>query len=112
METGVENPVNKPPRSSRKRKLLPAYLALIGIPVLLLLTVLAIGKDFHAPSFVAEIAASGVKETSAGGVSLLLLVGQIATVILASRLVGYAFRAVGQPQVVGEMLAGILLGPS
>jgi Kef-type K+ transport system membrane component KefB len=96
----------------RKRKLVPAYLALIGIPVLLLLAVLAIGKEFHAPHFVADIAISDAQKRPADSVSLLLLVGQIAAVILMSRLVGYAFRAIGQPQVVGEMLAGILLGPS
>ena len=37
---------------------------------------------------------------------------QIAVVLAAARLVGLAFRRVGQPQVVGEMVAGILLGPS
>lgn len=37
---------------------------------------------------------------------------QIALIITFARLVGYAFRWIGQPQVVGEMVAGIMLGPS
>jgi Kef-type K+ transport system membrane component KefB len=37
---------------------------------------------------------------------------QIAVVLLACRLVGRMIARVGQPRVVGEMIAGILLGPS
>jgi Kef-type K+ transport system membrane component KefB len=36
----------------------------------------------------------------------------LAAILLACRLVGYLARYVGQPQVVGEMIAGVLLGPS
>lgn len=43
---------------------------------------------------------------------LLLLLVQIAVVLVAARVVGYAFRLLKQPQVVGEMVAGIVLGPS
>lgn len=44
--------------------------------------------------------------------NLLTLIAQIAIVLLAARLVGWVFRLIRQPQVVGEMAAGILLGPS
>jgi len=40
------------------------------------------------------------------------LLMQVGVVILAARLVGFLFRRVGQPQVVGEIAAGIILGPS
>jgi K+:H+ antiporter len=43
---------------------------------------------------------------------LLLLFLQICVIVAISRAVGWLFLRVGQPQVVGEMLAGILLGPS
>src|SRR5205814_7398666 len=43
---------------------------------------------------------------------LLTLLLQIAVVIVAARAMGWVFRRLGQPQVVGEMAAGILLGPS
>ena len=42
----------------------------------------------------------------------LTLITQIAVIIIAARVVGRLFRAIGQPQVVGEMVAGLLLGPS
>jgi Kef-type K+ transport system membrane component KefB len=41
-----------------------------------------------------------------------LLLVQIIVILVAARLVGALVRRVGQPQVVGEMLAGIALGPS
>jgi Kef-type K+ transport system membrane component KefB/nucleotide-binding universal stress UspA family protein len=37
---------------------------------------------------------------------------EIFVILAAARLVGVALRAVGQPQVVGEVVGGILLGPS
>jgi Kef-type K+ transport system membrane component KefB len=37
---------------------------------------------------------------------------QLAVILLACRLVGQLARRIGQPQVVGEMIAGVLLGPS
>jgi Kef-type K+ transport system membrane component KefB len=43
---------------------------------------------------------------------LKLLFLQIIVILLAARVVAAAFRLVGQPGVVGEMAAGILLGPS
>src|SRR4051794_32603584 len=43
---------------------------------------------------------------------LLLLFLQICVIVAFSRVVGWLFTRMGQPQVVGEMLAGILLGPS
>lgn len=42
----------------------------------------------------------------------LTLIMQIAVVIITARVTGRLFRAIGQPQVVGEMVAGLLLGPS
>jgi Kef-type K+ transport system membrane component KefB len=44
--------------------------------------------------------------------SLPTLLIQIVLVLVAARIVGGVFRRLHQPQVVGEMLAGILLGPS
>lgn len=41
-----------------------------------------------------------------------LFLAQIVAVLVAARLVGRIFRLLHQPQVVGEMTAGILLGPS
>ncbi len=37
---------------------------------------------------------------------------QISLIILAARLAGYAARRLGQPRAVGEIVAGLMLGPS
>jgi Kef-type K+ transport system membrane component KefB len=44
--------------------------------------------------------------------SLKLLILQIGIILIVARLVGWLFGKLHQPRVVGEMLAGILLGPS
>jgi Kef-type K+ transport system membrane component KefB len=44
--------------------------------------------------------------------NLFQLVLQIAVILAAARVVGFLFQKINQPQVMGEMVAGILLGPS
>jgi len=44
--------------------------------------------------------------------NLFHLVLQIAAILMAARVVGFLFQKINQPQVIGEMVAGILLGPS
>ena len=43
---------------------------------------------------------------------LALLLAQIITIILVARVFGWICRKIGQPTVIGEMIAGIVLGPS
>ena len=45
-------------------------------------------------------------------VNLFTLVLQIGVVLVAARVAGFIFRRLHQPQVMGEMVAGIMLGPS
>jgi Kef-type K+ transport system membrane component KefB len=43
---------------------------------------------------------------------LALLLAQIITIVLVARIFGWIFRKIGQPTVIGEIIAGIVLGPS
>ena len=43
---------------------------------------------------------------------ILLLLIQVAIIVALSRLMGAVFARMRQPQVIGEMVAGIMLGPS
>ncbi len=43
---------------------------------------------------------------------LAILLLQIISIILVARFFGWMFRKIGQPSVIGEMVAGIVLGPS
>ena len=44
--------------------------------------------------------------------SLAILLAQIVTIIIVARIFGWVFRKIGQPSVIGEIIAGIALGPS
>jgi Kef-type K+ transport system membrane component KefB len=84
------------------------YLCLVVLPVLAILVVVHVGAGrATAP---VTIAPSAPAAGSSLAIGLLLL--QLLVVLVATRLCGLALRPFGQPQVVGEMLAGILLGPS
>jgi Kef-type K+ transport system membrane component KefB len=43
---------------------------------------------------------------------LAILLAQIVMIILTARLFGWVFKKIGQPTVIGEIIAGIVLGPS
>lgn len=43
---------------------------------------------------------------------LAILLAQIVTIILVARIFGWVFKKIGQPTVIGEIIAGIVLGPS
>ena len=43
---------------------------------------------------------------------LAMLLIQIISIIIVARIFGWFFRRIGQPSVIGEMVAGIVLGPS
>jgi Kef-type K+ transport system membrane component KefB len=67
--------------------------------------------------FVPQINASTwdqFKDTYSHNVSnpLAILLLQIITIILTARLFGFLFKKIRQPSVIGEIIAGIVLGPS
>lgn len=43
---------------------------------------------------------------------LAILLAQIITIIIVARIFGWIFKKIGQPTVIGEIIAGIALGPS
>ncbi|MCR6639075.1 MAG: cation:proton antiporter [Sporocytophaga sp.] len=43
---------------------------------------------------------------------LCILILQITVILIFARILGYLFKKAGQPSVVGEIIAGIVLGPS
>ena len=62
------------------------------------------------PSSAWRIFTDSVAHHGSSTIGLLLL--QIIVILTVARLVGALFRHIGQPQVIGEIVAGILLGPS
>ena len=90
-----------------------AYPVLVGLPLLGLALVLVWGTGLTAP---APDAVERAARTPVAAVDatfrLNIFLAQIGVVIGVSRIVGKLLRLFGQPQVIGEMLAGLLLGPS
>ena len=93
---------------------LAEYLLLVGLPLAALLITLRAGAALHpAPSFVASTPNLNAPNAPPEVVLRLpVFLAQIAIILAVARLLGAALRRLGQPQVVGEMLAGIVLGPS
>lgn len=58
----------------------------------------------------ADVSTGKAHEHLTNPVSVLLL--QMIVILIAARIVGAVFRKLGQPSVLGEMTAGIMLGPS
>jgi len=56
------------------------------------------------------LAATGA--TALGGTAEVLFIAQIVVLILVGRLLGELMQRIGQPAVVGQLLAGLILGPS
>ncbi|HEY0928536.1 MAG TPA: cation:proton antiporter [Gemmatimonas sp.] len=99
------------------------YLLLVGVPAIVLALVLWFGPERRSaldaltgtlPAAAAELAPSvaPAKASAAASVKVGLLVAQLLVVLIAARATGYLLERIGQPSVIGEMLAGILLGPS
>lgn len=104
------------------------YLLLVGLPLMLMALLLYVGSGLANPPAAAIASATGAGAGMAAAAAsaahavvagkgttlapLLLMLIQIGVILAAARLVGALFRRFGQPQVVGEMSAGLMLGPS
>ena len=90
-----------------------AYALLVVLPLAGILVVLQRGTTLYGslPSRIAETAAPLVPAAMAV-LRPSLLLAQLVAILTVSRLTGRFFARYGQPRVVGEMFAGVLLGPS
>jgi Kef-type K+ transport system membrane component KefB len=77
-----------------------------------LLLVGVAGADLTAPAPAAGQATYDAVATEAKVNPLPHVLLALVAIVLVARLTGIAFHRLGQPPVIGEMLAGILLGPS
>jgi Kef-type K+ transport system membrane component KefB len=88
-----------------------SYLALLAGGVGVFFLVRAVGQGLSAPP--APEGSLAVGRAAAGQVNVMLHVAAtLAAVVALGAVLGQVLRYVGQPPVIGEVLAGILLGPS
>jgi Kef-type K+ transport system membrane component KefB/nucleotide-binding universal stress UspA family protein len=110
METGApEQGFAVAERSRWKTFVLYGGLVFLGFVIIQL--VLHAGHGLHAPKPVGVAAAKKASGASTEDIVWRLLLAATVVIVVA-RLVGAAFQRIHQPQVVGEIVAGILLGPS
>jgi Kef-type K+ transport system membrane component KefB len=91
-------------------KTLAVYALMLGLAALGLWAILAYGSDLHAPQDLEALA--GPRAQRPPQELLLHVLLALIVIIAASRLLGALFRFVHQPRVIGEVIAGIVLGPS
>jgi len=91
----------------------PKYLALIVLPMAVALSLAHFARRSEPAATSANAAASSSNEwlahLSSNALAHFLL--QLLVVLLAAKGAGWLLRKFGQPAVVGEMAAGLLLGP-
>ena len=89
-------------------KLILGYALMIGGTVGLFLVVRHFGEALAPP----VAAAPTVKAAVAKPHAIMHVLIALTAIIIAGNLLGRLFRYFGQPRVIGEMVAGIMLGPS
>jgi len=96
-----------------------AYVVTIGGFVTLMAVIIHLGKGLQTGSVLHVTALQsnsliqfllGLWHNIQGPLALLL--AQIVTIIIVARILGWLSLKIGQPAVIGEIVAGILLGPS
>ena len=101
-------PVAQAKRNSRR--ITAGYAAMILVTAGLFLVIRGYGETLVAPP--ANAAGALSEPPSAGFDPLPRVLFALAAVIVAGQFVGRLFAYLGQPAVIGEVVAGILLGPS
>ncbi len=98
-------------------KNLVSYAVLILISILGLAVLLKVGARLQTPLPAGQVetvstqgATAQLMQNLQEPLSRLLL--QLIVIVVVARAAGWLFAKIGQPPVIGEMLAGILLGPS
>ena len=89
-----------------------AYAVMLGGSVLVFALICEQGKILTAPPALEGTALFASVAAQRVGYPLLHLLVALVTIIIAADLVSVVFRYLGQPSVIGEVVAGIMLGPS
>lgn len=91
-----------------------AYAAMIVAAIGIFWVISRVGAPLEAvaPAPAVDAAQFGVKPDQHRIDFLQHVLLALAVIIIAARVVGQAFRFLGQPPVIGEVCAGIMLGPS
>ena len=93
------------------------YLAMIAVMVSIILLVLNLGKDLKS-TVVSTAAGTAAEEHLSSSLMqtlsspLIIFILQLIIIIVTAQLFVMLVKKIGQPAVIGEIIAGIVLGPS
>ncbi|HEV2425133.1 MAG TPA: cation:proton antiporter [Terriglobia bacterium] len=93
----------------RKAKVALFYIAMVAAAVAAFFWIRSTGASLTAPEGLGTFGRGGATEP---GTVLTHVLLALVVIIVCARGLGAIFRRFNQPQVIGEMIAGILLGPS
>jgi len=103
--------INLRPRPAIRLAAVAAYAAMLLAGVAIVVLVCHYGQSLVAPPPTTHAGAAGAAGPTAPNAVFHVLIA-LAAVLVTGRLLGSLLRSVGQPPVIGEVLAGIFLGPS
>jgi len=107
----LADPVHVPPRRAPATPALAAYVLMLVAAIGAFFLIRHFGEALVAPE--APAGAISVAAPKAGQVDVVAhVLATLAAVVGLGFLLGRGFRYLGQPPVIGEVVAGILLGPS
>ena len=93
-----------------------SYSLMIGVAIALFFVVLSAGSKLTAPAPTVAAVAQGAMPAAAPAAPaapdvLLHVLLALTVVIIACRALGAVCKLIHQPQVIGEVIAGIMIGP-
>jgi Kef-type K+ transport system membrane component KefB len=88
------------------------YAAVLAVGIAVFYLIKSVGTQLIAPSPTPDQVLFGQASSLAQFETLLHVLLALVVIIIAARTVGVVFKRLGQPAVIGEVIAGILLGPS
>jgi Kef-type K+ transport system membrane component KefB len=93
------------------RRAVLLYAIVIGASIAAIAGILQIGDSWYGPVGAGTVPPPS-KYASEPSSSLAILIIQLLVIVVAAQICGTLARLVGQPAVIGEIAAGLLLGPS
>jgi Kef-type K+ transport system membrane component KefB len=110
MSVSVPSSTRQPTAASTSR-IVAGYVLTVVVSIGLLWLVLSIGRQL-SPRVVATAATPSAAHAPESGYVLYHVLVALVSILLLGRWMGKLFVYFGQPRVIGEIVAGIMLGPS
>ncbi|AMV17791.1 cation:proton antiporter [Planctomyces sp. SH-PL14] len=108
----IEMAPNPSPAPASTRGLFTGYTLLFVGAIVLFFLVRSVGETMTGPAPATTAPAAAAAKGGGGHGILPQVLIAITVVVTTSRFVGSIAKRLGQPRVIGEVLAGIILGPS